>query len=149
MRFPSLVIAALFLSVGGAVACDGVAVEDPAIYGGNLCLDAAPERVVVLDPSFGLGVAMDTGLQVVGAPLDLMSDETLKARAERAGVTSIGAVTEPSMEAIVALQPDLILGFAGSESMASGIHPMASQLAPTLLYTDLDWRGFYRLLAPL
>ncbi|WP_306111377.1 MULTISPECIES: ABC transporter substrate-binding protein [Roseovarius] len=149
MRFPSLVIAALFLSVGGAVACDGVAVEDPAIYGGNLCLDAAPERVVVLDPSFGLGVAMDTGLQVVGAPLDLMSDETLKARAERAGVTSIGAVTEPSMEAIVALQPNLILGFAGSESMASGIYPMASQLAPTLLYTDLDWRGFYRLLAPL
>ncbi|WP_306153168.1 iron-siderophore ABC transporter substrate-binding protein [Roseovarius sp. MMSF_3281] len=160
MRFPSLVIAALFLSVGSAVACEGVAVEDPAIYGGDLCLDAVPERVVVLDPSFGLGVALDAGLQVVGAPLDaglqvvgapldLMSDETLKARAERAGVTSIGAVTEPSMEAIVALQPDLILGFAGSDSMASGIHPMASQLAPTLLYTNLDWRGFYRLLAPL
>jgi iron complex transport system substrate-binding protein len=132
-----------------AAACDGLLLDDPAIYGGPLCLDEAPERVVVLDPSFGLGIALDAGLPLVGAPLDLMSNAALKARAEATGVTSIGVMTEPSLETIVALQPDLILGFAGSESMASGIRPMASQLAPTLLYTSLDWRGFYRLLAPL
>lgn len=130
-------------------ACEGVSLTDPAIYGGDICLDALPERVVVLDPSFGLGIALDAALPVVGAPLDLMSNEALKGRALDAGAASIGVVTEPSLETIVALQPDLIIGFTGSESMAAGIHPMASQLAPTLLYTDLDWQAFYRLLAPL
>lgn len=149
MRLFAFTAAALFGLSTAAHACDGMALDDPAIYAGPLCLTAAPQRVVVLDPSFGLGIALDAGLPVVGAPLDLMSNVALKARAEAAGVTSIGVVTEPSLETLVALQPDLILGFIGSESMASGIHPMISQLAPTLLYTSLDWRHFYRLLAPL
>ena len=81
-----------------AEACDGLLLDDPAIYGGPLCLDDAPERVVVLDPSFGLGIALDAGLPLVGAPLDLMSNAALKARAEATGVTSIGVMTEPSLE---------------------------------------------------
>lgn len=146
MRIFALMLA---LVAGPVWACDGVKLEDPAIYGDALCFSETPQRVVVLDPSFGLGTALDTGMNVVGAPLDLMSNETLLNRAEAAGITSIGVVTEPSLEAIVALQPDLILGFAGSESMASSIYPMASQLAPTLLYTGLDWKAFYALLMPL
>ncbi|WP_163852101.1 iron-siderophore ABC transporter substrate-binding protein [Pseudooceanicola aestuarii] len=149
--FRTQALALLFsvLLPGLAQACDGRLIEDPAIYNAPLCLPAEPQRVVVLDASFGLGIALDAGLAVVGAPLDLMSDATLKSRAEAAGVTSIGLVTEPSLETIVALQPDLILGFTGSESMASGIYPMAAQLAPTMLYTSLDWAEFYRLLGGL
>lgn len=145
------IIACLFVLFlpSATTACEGFSLEDPGIYGGPLCLDQVPERVVVLDSAFGLGIALDAGLVVVGAPLDLMSDTALKARAVDAGVQSIGVVTEPSLETIVALQPDLILGFVGSESMAAGIYPMTSQLAPVLLYTALDWQGFYRLLAPI
>lgn len=132
-----------------AMACEGFALDDPGIFGGPMCLPQPPERVVVLDSAFGLGIALDVGLSVVGAPLDLMSDAALRERAISAGVQSIGVVTEPSLENIVALQPDLILGFVGSESMAAGVQPMASQLAPTLLYTALDWQNFYRLLAPI
>lgn len=132
-----------------ALACEGREISDAHVYRSPLCLTGTPERVVVLDLSFGLGISLDVGLNVVGAPLDRMSDETLRARAEEAGVTSLGFVTEPSLETIVALQPDLIVGFVGSESMAAGIYPMASQLAPTLLYTATDWKAFYGLMAGL
>ncbi|MCH2165843.1 MAG: ABC transporter substrate-binding protein [Marinovum sp.] len=105
-----------------------------------------PERVLVIDPTFSLAMALELGLPVVGAPLDLMTDTKLKDEALTADVTSIGLVTEPSLERIVALQQDLIVGLAGSESRAAGIHGMATQLAPTLLYTSPDWKAFYRLL---
>lgn len=87
---------------------------------------------------------LDVGHLIVGAPLERMSDEGLKTRAEASGVTSIGFVAEPSLEAIVALQSDTILAFTGGDSMASGLYP---QLAPTLLYVSTDWRGLYVLLA--
>ncbi|MCO6384129.1 iron-siderophore ABC transporter substrate-binding protein [Oceanicola sp. 502str15] len=132
-----------------AKACEGIAIEDSGVYTGPLCLADVPRRVVVLDASFGLGIGMDVGLPIVGAPLERMSDAALHARAVDAKITSLGFVTEPSLETLVALQPDLIVGFVGSESMASGIYPMVSQLAPTLLYTSTDWRAFYRLMAGL
>lgn len=130
-----------------ALACDGRLLEEGGVYASPLCVPSAPQRVVVLDASFGLGIGMDVGLPIIGAPLDRMSDDGLKSRAEAADVTSIGFVTEPSLETIVALQPDMILAFVGSKSMASGVYPQLSQLAPTLLYTDIDWRAFYSLLA--
>lgn len=132
---------------GQAAACEGRLLDAPEIHASPLCVPAAPKRVVVLDASFGLGVGMDVGLPIVGAPLDRMSDEALKARATGQGVTSTGFVAEPSLETIVALQPDLILGFTGDQAMASAIYPQLSQLAPTLLYGSTDWRGFYGLLA--
>ena len=134
-------------AVSAAAACEGRLVKDEAVYEAPLCLPATPARVVVLDASFGLGVGLDVDLPIVGAPLDRMSDEALKSRAEDEGVTSLGFVTEPSLETIVALEPDLIVGFVGSESMASGVYPQVSQLAPTLLYIDTDWRDFYHLMA--
>lgn len=139
--------AVIFATQVQAQECDGNSLSSDFVHAAPLCLPAEPQRVVVLDPSFGLGIGLDAGLPIIGAPLDLMSDEALKTRAEEAGVTSIGVVTEPSLEAIVALQPDMIMAFTGSESMASGIYPQLSQLAPTLLYTGIDWRDFYGLIA--
>ena len=132
-----------------ASACEGRLIEDPAVYAAPLCIPAAPARVVAIDASFGLGIGLDVGLPLVGAPLARMSDEGLKARAEAAGATSIGFVAEPSLETVVALQPDLILGFVGDPALAAAVYPQLSQLAPTLLYAGLDWRAFYGLLAGL
>ena len=150
LKVPRFILAAMIAvlaSAGTGEACAGRSLENDAVFGAPLCLPDAPERVVVLDASFGLGIGLDVGLPIVGAPLERMSDAGLKGRAEAAEVSSIGFVTEPSLETIVALQPDMILGFVGSDSMASGIYPQISQLAPTLLYTDIDWRGFYHLMA--
>lgn len=149
MRFllMSMIATACLICADRAQACTERQVDRPDVYGAPLCLPSKPQRVVVLDASFGLGIALDVGLPVVGAPMDRMSDEVLKGRAEAVGATSTGFVTEPSFETIVALQPDLIVGFPGSDSMAAGIYPMVSQLAPTLLYTSVDWRAFYGLMA--
>ncbi|WP_205965445.1 iron-siderophore ABC transporter substrate-binding protein [Pseudorhodobacter turbinis] len=141
------VLSVVFAS--SAVACEGIELDRGDVFNAPLCIPETPARVVVLDPSFGLGVGLDVGLPVVGAPLEMMSDEALHKRAVEHDITSTGFVTEPSLETIVALQPDLIIGFVGSESVASGIYPMAARVAPTLLFTSTDWREFYRLLASL
>ncbi len=139
-----------FICLAGlASACEGQLLDDATIYGAPLCVPAQPKRVVLLDPTFSLGVGMDVGLPIVGAPLDLMSDERLKEQSKTRGITSIGLVTEPSLERIVALKPDLIVGFTGSTSLAATIHPQLSQIAPTLLETGIDWRAFYKTLAKL
>lgn len=140
-------MAVLAAFAGPSLACDGRLLEDAAIHAAPLCVPGAPRRVVVLDASFGLGIGLDVGLPIVGAPMDRMSDMALKQRAEAAGVASLGFVAEPSLETLVALQPDMILGFVGDEALADGLYPQLSQLAPTLLYTSVDWQEFYRLMA--
>lgn len=134
---------------GPTFACEGRLLEDDSVFASPLCVPKAPKRVVVLDPSVGLGVALDVGLEVVGAPLERMSDESLRQRAEAGGVSNIGFVAEPSLERIVALQPDLILGYIGDRSLAEALHPQLSQIAPTLLETAVDWRAFYFTMAGL
>lgn len=140
-------MAVLALSAAPAAACDGRVVDSDAVYASPVCIAAAPQRVVVLDASFTLGIGLDTGLPIVGAPLARMSDEDLAARAASAGIESTGAVDQPSIETIVALQPDLIVGFTGDPGLAAVIYPQVSQVAPTLLYAGLDWRDFHLLLA--
>lgn len=145
----ALLLGWVALAAAPALACEGRLIEDEAVYAAPLCIPAAPARVAAIDASFGLGIALDVGLPLVGAPLARMSDADLKARAEAAGAASIGFVAEPSLETLVALQPDLILGFVGDPALAAAVYPQLSQLAPTLLYAGLDWRAFYVLLAGL
>lgn len=147
-----VVAALLTLAVwtaGAAAACDGRVIDSPAVYAAPLCVPEAPQRVVVLDASFALGIGLDTGLPIVGAPLARMSDAPLGERAAAASVANIGAVDQPSIETIVALRPDLIIGFPGDPALAAAIYPQVSRVAPTLLYAGLDWRDFQFLLAGL
>lgn len=132
-----------------AIACDGRTVEDSAIYGVPLCVPTAPTRVLVLDQAVSLGAALDVGLPVVGAPLDLMGDEALRERALQYGVESIGVVVEPNLERMVALQPDLIIGYVGNSALAAGLYPQLSQIAPTMLEVSADWRNYYMILAAM
>ncbi len=142
LTFP-LALAALLAAPGLALACEGRLAEGPGIFAAPICIPAAPQRIVVADPTFSLGMALELGLPVVAAPLTGMSDTALRARAEAAGVADIGSVLQPSIEAAVGARPDLILGSAALESL----HPMLSQIAPTVLVTESDWRAYYRTLA--
>lgn len=146
---PVLAVAAFSLSATAALACEGRLLEDARLYGSPLCIPAEPQRVVVLDHSFSLGIGLELGLPIVGAPLSRMSDEELLEKAKAAGVEDIGFVTEPSLERIVALQPDLIVAFTGNRGLAESVYPMFSQLAPTLLDISGEWRGFYDTVADL
>jgi len=142
-------LALLLLIIGfatPALACDGRLVHDPAILGDAVCVPETPERIVVLDPTYSLGMALELGLPVVGAPLFGMSDEQLKADAANEGVTDLGTFAEPSIETIIALDPDLIIGsaMAGEEVLN-----LASRIAPTVLIGAEGWKDYYRLVADI
>ena len=121
--------------------CNGRLLENGEFLNPPLCIPVEPKRIVTLDPTFSLGISIELGLPVVGAPLFGMSDEDLKEKAVAAGVTDLGSFMEPSIEKIVALRPDLIIGsgFLGEE-----VYRMGSQLAPTALITAQNWKEFYR-----
>lgn len=127
-----------------AFACEGRSYDGPGVMGAPLCLPSTPQRIVTLDPTFSLGMALELGLPVVGAPLSGMSDASLKNRAEAAGVADLGTFAQPSIERIVALQPDLIIG---SGFLGDGAYEMASRIAPALFVTPEDWKDFFHVLA--
>lgn len=142
MRLLLLLLATLLPAA--AFACEGRAVAERGVFAAPLCLPATPQRIAVLDPAFSLGMAMELGLPVVAAPLSGMSDATLLAEAQAAGIADLGFVWEPSVEALVAAQPDLIIGAAFA---AEGKYDLLARIAPTALIRVADWRDYYRLVA--
>lgn len=125
-------------------ACEGRLLEGEAFLNAPLCVPEKAQRILVLDPTFSLGMTLELGAPVVGAPMFGMSDELLRQKAEAAGVTSTGVFNEPSIETMIALQPDLIIG---SADMAASAHDMLASLAPTVLITAHSWRQFYAAIA--
>jgi iron complex transport system substrate-binding protein len=144
MRFITLALLGSLLAFPAFAQCEGRLIENGAILHPPLCAPKEPKRIISLVPTFSLGIALELGLPIVGAPLFGMSDLDLKSKAEAAGVVDLGSFMEPSIEKIIALQPDLIIGndFIGEEA-----YQMASQLAPTALLTGANWKEFYHTLA--
>ena len=112
MRLIALFLLATGLATPAAASCEGRTVDVETVLNGPLCVPDHPQRIVTLDATFNLTMALELGLPVVGAPLFGVEDPKLLAVAKAAGVTDIGSAGEPSIESIVALQPDLILGDA-------------------------------------
>ncbi len=139
-------LVALGLLVGAvpaSAACDGRLLDDPDVLYAPVCVPQHPQRIVVLDPTFSLGMGLELGLPVIGAPLTLMSDTALQEKAAKAGVADLGSFLEPSLERVAALKPDLIIGSA----MAQSAYPLLSRLAPTVLVSAEDWKTYLVLLA--
>jgi iron complex transport system substrate-binding protein len=107
---------------------------------------ADPERVVVLDTG-ELDDALALGVKPVGAVrvdvsqgfLGYLGDQTK-------GIKEVGTITEPNLEAIAALQPDLILS---STVRHEAIYDQLEAIAPTVLAPDLGdtWKQNFRLYA--
>ncbi|MGU3493067.1 iron-siderophore ABC transporter substrate-binding protein [Xanthobacteraceae bacterium A53D] len=123
--------------------CNGRLIDGPGVLHAPVCVPKDPARIVVLDPTFSLGMGLELGLPIVGAPIKLMSERTLRDEAVRKGVADLGSYFEPSMEMLVALKPDLIIG----SSLTDSAYPLLSQLAPTLLISAEDWKGYMLRLA--
>lgn len=134
---------------GVAAACEGRLLENDRIYAAPLCIPAEPKRIVVLDHGLSLGVGMDLGLPVAGAPLAYLSDTAFADAARAAEVVDIGIPGNPSLETVVALQPDLMIASSTDIGLIESLHPLLSTIAPTLVYTSGDWRGYYELLSTL
>lgn len=123
--------------------CDGRLIDGPDVLHAPVCVPKDPARIVVVDSTFSLGMGLELGLPIVGAPLRLMSDRNLRDEAVRRGVDDLGSFLEPSIERLVALKPDLIIG----ASMVDSAYPLLSQLAPTLMISAANWKSYMSQLA--
>lgn len=143
LRFVSLLLLVAG-SIVPALGCEGRLADHPSILGGPVCVPADPQRIVVIDPTYSLGMTLELGLPVVGAPLSGMSDAALKAQALERGVEDLGSFAEPSIEKVIALGPDLIIGTALA---GEGVLQIASRIAPTVLIGAENWKDYYRIIA--
>jgi iron complex transport system substrate-binding protein len=104
---------------------------------------ASPQRVVVLDTS-ELDNALALGIVPVGAPVAEALEYQGYLAEQLVGIADTGAISEPNLEAILALKPDLILG---SKQRYEAIYPQLSAIAPTVFAESLrvPWQTNFRL----
>ncbi|WP_319458500.1 iron-siderophore ABC transporter substrate-binding protein [Micromonospora sp. RTP1Z1] len=91
---------------------------------------ADPQRVVVLDTD-KIDTALSLGVTPVGAATagEARSWPTYFGAEKLAGIKEVGVLTEPDLEAITALKPDLILG---SKFRQEKFYDELSAIAPTV-----------------
>jgi len=94
-------------------------------YGGETCVPNQFKRLITLD-SVSFANALALGVQPVGT---VSTDFSRHLQNYSKDVTNIGQGGEPNLEAVLALNPDLIIG---SEYYQS-IYKQTQQIAPTLL----------------
>ncbi|MGY1725414.1 ABC transporter substrate-binding protein [Geodermatophilus sp. SYSU D01062] len=91
-----------------------------------------PERVVVLDTG-ELDATLALGVTPVGAVRTDVSDElpgfVTEAGVDPADIAAVGTIAEPDLEAIAALQPDLILS---NSVRHADVYDQLAQIAPTV-----------------
>ena len=140
------VAAALTLAACGDDAEPGTGATDATAAGGAAfprtvehamgatVIPEEPERVVVLDTG-ELDSALSLGVTPVGAVTTDVSEQFLSYLAEDAeGVEVVGTIAEPDLEAIAALEPDLILS---NSVRHEDIYDQLEQIAPTVFAADL------------
>lgn len=96
---------------------------------GETKVPANPQRVVVLDTG-ELDSALALGVKPVGA-VTAFQDGGFPGylKDQTAGIENVGTIQQPNLEAIAALNPDLILS---SKLRHEAIYPQLSQIAPTV-----------------
>jgi iron complex transport system substrate-binding protein len=105
-----------------------------------------PQRVVVLDTG-ELDDALALGVKPVGAVrIDVSTDFLSYLGDQTDGIEMVGSISEPNLEKIAALNPDLILS---STVRHEAIYEQLNAIAPTVLAPDLGdtWKENFRLYA--
>lgn len=110
---------------------------------GETCIPENPQRVIALDTG-ELDNALALGASVVGAPVTEALGYQAYLGDQVEGIGDTGGISEPNLEAILALNPDLILG---SKQRYEGIYEQLSQIAPTVLTESLriPWQDNFRI----
>ncbi|NLU82632.1 iron-siderophore ABC transporter substrate-binding protein [Rhodococcus sp. HNM0569] len=113
---------------------------------GETVIEAKPQRVVVLD-----GGELDDVLSLGMTPVGLASPESAAGQpsylADKLdGVADVGTINNLNLEAITALEPDLILG---SKLRADKLYPQLSSIAPTVfgIRPGFPWKENFLLVA--
>jgi iron complex transport system substrate-binding protein len=134
-------------SAGGTTAGQSMAPEVPEtrmvtdIYGEPIEVPGDPQRIVAIHDVNGGEQILSLGYEVVGFPTrDGEFDSELTSVYDLEGVREVGDVYAPNIEAILALEPDLIVGegYDGQgqdQFMDDGIHEQLESIAP-VVYID-------------
>ena len=113
---------------------------------GTSAVPISPERVVVLDTA-PLDTALALGIQPVGTIIYREFPDYLKGKVSE--ITVVGEGNQPSLETILKLEPDLILGSKTGGSL--NLYQQLSQIAPTVLTEgsgrENDWQKNFQLYA--
>jgi len=132
----------------GSSASDGVFPRTVVHAKGKTVIPAAPQRVVVLssgelDATVSLGVVPIAATPVDGSNL---IPSYLANQLRGAQIARVGSTASPSLEAISALHPDLILG---SDVGVGDLYKLLSKIAPTVLSirTGYTWKQDFLLAA--
>lgn len=111
---------------------------------GVTAVPVAPQRVVVLDTG-ELDVVLALGVTPVGAVVAQEGAPLQTYLADRvADVAVVGTIAEPDLEAVAALDPDLILS---NEVRHADLYDTLSGIAPTVFAADVGdtWKDTVRL----
>ena len=134
-------------SSAGEPAADGTTETRPVEHAmGTAQVPADPQRVVVLDTG-ELDDALALGVKPVGAVrIDVSTDFLSYLGDQTEGIEMVGTISEPNLEKIAALDPDLILS---STVRHEAIYEQLDAIAPTVLAPDLGdtWKENFRLYA--
>lgn len=110
---------------------------------GPIKLNGSPQRVVALGDS-ALDAALSLGVQPVGTLASRGGNDVPGYLKEKAGkIALVGSVREPNLEAVLRLQPDLILA---SGELPRDLYAKLSLMAPTVVPQGgnaEDWRKTY------
>lgn len=144
-------LAAVLLLTTGCGGSDSGAPSDgrPVAHAmGVATVPAQPRRVVVLDTQ-ELDAAVSLGVAPVGSTRASVAEQLpsfLEGKVPPGSITTVGTIQDPDLEAIAALQPDLILS---SKLRHERIHPQLQAIAPTVLSerTGDAWKDNLRLYA--
>ncbi len=145
LRLIALSAALLFTGAPAWASCEGRTLT-ANVYDAPVCIPDEPKRIVTLDPLLTLGVLLELDAPVVGTPLMVVQDAGVRAAAEQAGIVDLGNPWEPSLERVVALKPDLILG--GADFHGQMYESLAS-IAPTVLIEPATWKDYVTVLAEI
>ncbi|OKH22466.1 iron-siderophore ABC transporter substrate-binding protein [Chroogloeocystis siderophila] len=107
---------------------------------GEACVPTNPQRIIVLDTN-PLDAVLALGVKPIASPLEYLS----LPEAQTKGIENIGGDTQPNLEKIALLKPDLILGTQWDKE----IYPQLSQIAPTIIARaeDPQWKEDLKLYA--
>ncbi|MGG2200430.1 ABC transporter substrate-binding protein [Paenibacillus validus] len=113
---------------------------------GEETIQGTPKRVVILTNE-GTEALLTVGVKPVGAVQSWVGDPWYDhIKAEMQGVTVLGEETQPNIELIAGLKPDLIIG---NKVRHEKIYEQLKKLAPTVFAQDLagDWKINFKLYA--
>jgi len=129
-------------SEGTTVACHTVRHEF-----GETCIPSHPQRVIAIDPN-SLEVLVALGLKPIASTIpNRTGGKTLLLQDKIGDIVNLGRESQPNLEKIVQLKPDLILGMSITPQMYS----LFSRIAPTISveYSHTNWKKTFQQIAAI